>query len=97
MKTETAIAYAKRVYPSVTKTVQLQIASAYMAGATEGMRLTTEKFTKSDDGVPEFLKEGFIPTNVIHYGGTGKIMEEVEELVEDEEYDRASSNAGTLI
>ena len=96
MKTETAIAYAKRVYPNVTKTVQLQIASAYIAGATEGMRLTTEKFTKSDD-TPEFLKEGWIPTDVIHHGCTGEKMEEVEELVEDKEYDKASSNAGVLL
>jgi len=47
MKTEKAIAYAKRVYPNVTKTVQLQIASAYIAGATEGMRLTTEKVVQT--------------------------------------------------
>ena len=97
MKTETAIQYAKRVYPDVSEITQLQIANAYLSGATEGMRLTTEKFTKKDD-TPEFLKDDFQPTNVTHYTNHDKGSDIVdEEEVEDEEYDRASSNAGVLL
>ncbi len=97
MKTETAIEYAKRVYPDVSEITQLQIANAYLSGATEGMRLATEKLTRRDD-TPEFLKEGFTPTSVTHYTNHDKGSDIVdEEEVEDEEYNKASSNAGTLV
>ena len=97
MKTETAIDYAKRVYPDVSEITQLQIANAYLSGATERMRLATEKFTRKDD-TPEFLKDDFQPANVKHYTNHDKGSDIVdEEEVEDEEYNKASSNLGTLI
>ena len=96
MKTEEAIEYAKRVYPYVSEIIQLQIANAYLSGATEGMRLTTEKFTKKDD-TPEFLKDDFQPANVKHYTNDDKGADIMDEEVEDEAYNKASSNLGTLI
>jgi len=36
MKSNEAIAYARRVYPDVTEITQLQLANAYMSGVMKG-------------------------------------------------------------
>ena len=51
-----------------------------------------------DTEIPEFLKDDFQPANVKHYTNDDKGADIVdEEEVEDEEYNKASSNLGTLI
>ena len=86
MKTETAIEYAKRVYPNVSEITQLQIANAYLSGATEGMRLATEKF-KGADIMDEEETEPF-----------PQFAEQCMQDKRDEEaHSKASSNAGEIL
>ncbi len=86
MKTSEAIEWAKRVYPDVGEIRQLQLANAYRSGESKGIHETQMRALDIVNNIIDKEEDEAFPS-----------FAEESIRLNDEAYDKASSNRGELI